>query len=186
MDAARDASGRERTPPRRGTTPGRLYQGREILPRGDKLQFRDDGSVRCLACGRHYDGNAQCSCRREEHEMQSPLFRAQSPAEDLRPVARGLWRRTCKNLFGASPLCNSPGEVERLRAGAARCSGARGAAGSVGPPAMDVCTAPGTHPAVLFAANVIPAGWRAATAGVVQPAATDRGAAISPTQRWSA
>ena len=176
MEASLASPSRERTPRRQGTTPGRLYHGREILGRDQKLEFGDD-SVRCLGCGRRYDGNAQCACRREEHEGQSPLFPVESPRENLRPLARSLWRRTGRNLFGESPLCNSPRELTKLRM-------------------VDPIVARGAHVATLLAAHAVSAGRRdvereASVVFLPPPRADDVAAtgnsreSISQTQRWS-
>ena len=193
MEASLASPSRERTPRRQGTTPGRLYHGREILGRDQKLEFGDD-SVRCLGCGRRYDGNAQCACRREEHEGQSPLFPVESPRENLRPLARSLWRRTGRNLFGESPLCNSPRELTKLRMGAAGLSATADSSGAH--PIVDPIVARGAHVATLLAAHAVPAGRRdvereASVVFLPPPRADDVAAtgnsreSISQTQRWS-
>jgi hypothetical protein len=185
MEASRASRSRERTPRRQGTTPGRLYHGREILGRDGKLEFEEDGGVRCLGCGRRYDGNAQCNCTREEHEAQSPLFQTESsPRENMQPTARRLWHLTGRNLFGESPLCNSPSELGRLRAGVVRCGG------SAEHPIADPAVLHGAHPAVLFATHTIPASWHAAIR-VRDPQPVDLATiersreSVSPTQWWS-
>ena len=114
-----------RTPQGYGTTPGRWFHGGR--PREEREQWGDEG-VRCMRCGRRWDGNAQCDCSSPEPpppRTPTPSPRVHAVAQLLLPwstrlssaqpllsakVARSLQERARR--LGASPRAGVPEEVE--------------------------------------------------------------------------
>ena len=134
---ARQRDAAPRTPRGHGTTPGRWFHGGR--PSDEREQWGDEG-VRCMRCGRRWDGNAQCSCVPPE----LPPAPVPNPSPRVHAVAQLLLPRSTR-LNSEDPLL--PADVARRLQESARRLGGRPRAGvpeevveppppppSVGPP----------------------------------------------------
>jgi hypothetical protein len=101
------------TPRGCGTTPGRYFHGR--LSGARKVDWGTEGA-RCRACGRHWNGCAQCGC--------SPEYMTPDTQGPTSPVVAQIneWMRPFTESLraGRSPLRLSDPTLRRLREGAGR------------------------------------------------------------------
>ena len=88
-----------RTPRGYGTTPGRWFHGGR--PREEREQWGDEG-VRCMRCGRHWDGNAQCDCS----SPAPPLVPPPNPSPRVHAVAQLLLPWSTR-LSSSQPLLSA-------------------------------------------------------------------------------
>jgi hypothetical protein len=93
---ARQRDAAPRTPRGYGTTPGRWFHGGR--PRAEREQWGDDG-VRCMRCGRRWDGNAQCDCSSPDPSPPPTL----PPSPRVHAVAQLLLPRSTR-LSSDDPL----------------------------------------------------------------------------------
>ena len=98
-DRARQRDEPPRTPRGYGTTPGRWFHGGR--PGEEREQWGDEG-VRCMRCGRRWDGNAQCDCSSPE----PPSPPTPTPSPRVHAVAQLLLPRSTR-LSSEDPLLSA-------------------------------------------------------------------------------
>ena len=111
---ARQRDAAPRTPRGYGTTPGRWFHGGR--PREEREQWGEEG-VRCLRCGRRWDGNAQCACS----SPAPPPAPMPNPSPRVHAVAQLLLPRSTR-LSSDDPLL-SVVVARRLQESARRLGG---------------------------------------------------------------